>query len=186
MREIWLRPNRRPLVAGLLLAVGVAALGLWLLFGYAAEPSTARRLVGAVLSCGGGVVALVLAWHAGQPRLVCQDGELWVYLHALGASRVPIDIVECVFQGRQRIAIRGHSIPGARAANVVIRLAERAKESHVRRVLPILGSWQDGYITIYGTWCEPLTPQLVESLNARLVAAHEPAKRSVQQEADIS
>jgi hypothetical protein len=185
MREVWLKPNRRPLFVGILLAAGVIALGLWAFFG-ASEPSPLRSSIGIALVVVGGITAFALAWHAVRPRLVYENDELRLYLHAIGASRVPVDVVECLFQGRQKLEIGGRSIPGGRAANVVIRLAERATQWHARRVLPIFGTWQDGYITIYGAWCEPLTPQLVESLNARLVGAHERAKHRARQEADIS
>ena len=33
---------------------------------------------------------------------------------------------------------------------------------------PSLGHWCDGYITIRGTWCEPLSIELVNRLNTRL------------------
>jgi hypothetical protein len=35
-------------------------------------------------------------------------------------------------------------------------------------VKPSLGTWCGGYVTIRGTWCEPLQPDLIRRLNRRL------------------
>jgi hypothetical protein len=63
-----------------------------------------------------------------------------------------------------------------------IRLAERATEWAQRDVKPALGAWCGGYITIHGTWCEPLDIDLVNQLNKRLAAAHQAQRTSAQPE----
>jgi hypothetical protein len=35
-------------------------------------------------------------------------------------------------------------------------------------VKPALGAWCDSYVTIRGTWCEPLNGELIRRLNRRL------------------
>ena len=52
--------------------------------------------------------------------------------------------------------------------NLVARLAQRQTQWAQVEVKPALGNWAEGYITIRGTWCEPLNPELVRRLNRRL------------------
>ena len=40
-----------------------------------------------------------------------------------------------------------------------------------RELHPALGRWCDGYATIRGCWCEPLSADLVRQLNRRLANA---------------
>jgi hypothetical protein len=47
-------------------------------------------------------------------------------------------------------------------------LAESATQWHQMPVRASLGEWCDGYITVRGMWCEPLTIKLVTDLNRRL------------------
>jgi hypothetical protein len=53
-----------------------------------------------------------------------------------------------------------------------VRVAEKATDYHHREVKPALARWDEGYVTIHGAWCEPLTLQVVQRLNARLAEAH--------------
>lgn len=55
---------------------------------------------------------------------------------------------------------------------IVIRLAESAEQWKHFDVKPALGLWCDGYITIRGTWCEPITSDLLKRLNDCLITAH--------------
>jgi len=55
---------------------------------------------------------------------------------------------------------------------VVMRLAESAHQWQYVDVNPKLGSWCDGYVTLRGTWCEPLSLEVVIRLNRRLADAH--------------
>lgn len=55
-----------------------------------------------------------------------------------------------------------------RTATIAIRLAERATDWQQRNTVPALGGWCGGQITIRGTWCEPISLDLVNRLNARL------------------
>jgi len=72
-------------------------------------------------------------------------------------------------------------LPGKRnqrteTQTIVIRIADKAVEWRQQDVKRQLGSWCDGYVTIRGTWCEPLNIEVVNRLNRRLAevaaAAH--------------
>ncbi len=58
---------------------------------------------------------------------------------------------------------------GPETSTVVVRIAERALDWHQRPVKTMLGQWCGGYITVRGTWCEPITAELIQRLNHRLV-----------------
>lgn len=125
------------------------------------------RFVSLVLG-GWGLIATLLLWRAlFVPRLAYEDGHLLVHLRAGAPVRVPIEIVEVFFLGQASAEVA----EGEReSSTVVVRLAERAKEWHEAQVRSALGEWTDGYITIRGTWCEPLRPELLQQLNKRLAA----------------
>ncbi|HEY2827859.1 MAG TPA: hypothetical protein VGJ04_09690, partial [Pirellulales bacterium] len=50
-------------------------------------------------------------------------------------------------------------------------IADKATDYHQRDVKPALGRWDEGYVTIHGAWCEPLTLEVVQRLNVRLAEA---------------
>jgi hypothetical protein len=52
--------------------------------------------------------------------------------------------------------------------NLVARLSQRHTEWATQKVQPSLGKWDEGYVTIRGTWCEPLNGELIRWLNRRL------------------
>ena len=172
MPEVWLRTNRRALLLGLLLpgAVFVAA-GTGLIW------SIATRQSGWV----SGLFALSAAtplWMVGEllyalsrPRLAYDEGELLVFLEPAKATRVPIEIVECFFLGQGPSELPKLHGREPQTQNVVVRLAEAATDWKQRTVKPTFGQWCDGYITIRGSWCEPIAPAVLKSLNERLVEA---------------
>jgi hypothetical protein len=51
---------------------------------------------------------------------------------------------------------------------VVVRLAESATDWKHREVRPAFGQWCEGYITLRGAWCEPITREVMQGLNRRL------------------
>jgi hypothetical protein len=81
---------------------------------------------------------------------------------------VPIDVVECFWLGQAPGLLPLERHKHVETAAVVIRIAERASQWHHQEVKPQLGAWCDGYITIRGTWCEPLGVPLINRLNQRL------------------
>lgn len=170
-RHVWLRPNRR--------ALGIAAV-----------PPALALLPAVYLICLSGVLAQTLGWiligvaggllaatllAAWQPRLAVSGEQLLVYLRAGGPIAVPLDVVECFFLGQgpaMLIEDDSQTGEGVVTANVIVRLAESAEEWKQLSVLKHLGHWCDGYITIRGAWCEPISNELVGGLNKKLAAAH--------------
>jgi hypothetical protein len=177
-REIWLRPNRRALATGLVVPAGLALLAAGVLLAGGSHWGT-WTVAGLLLA-----LALLAAWawrNLDQtPRLAYEDGQLLVYLTPWKPYQVPVDRVECFFAGR---APTGLPLPAGppesvKTWSVVVRLAEAAQEWHERPVLAAWGEWKEGYITIRGTWCEPLDPEVLKKLNQRLSHAHRQAQDS--------
>jgi hypothetical protein len=162
---IWLRQNQRALALGMIFP-GIAVLaGVFLLTSFEAS---AARILGGLLAAIGGALSLLLAIQMRVPRLACDEGHLLVYLQGWRPIRVPIEIVECFLLGQAPTMLPGKSQEHAETASVVIRLSDCAADWKHREVKPALGKWCEGYITIRGTWCEPLSLQLINRLNARL------------------
>ena len=170
MAETWLRTNARALRLGMLIPALMMLAGIVLLIlewrGF--SQSTVVRLVGVALLSLGAIITIALALQIRQPRLAYEDGHLLVRLAAGGPVRVPVEVVECFLLGQSPGFLPGKRHERLETRSVVIRLAERAEEWASREVKPALGKWCDGYITIRGTWCEPLDVEVVNRLNARL------------------
>lgn len=157
------------------LAVGVALLA-------ASRANAARGWLG----MAGAVIAVVslaglffLLWQVRQPRLACDGRHLLVNLGTSRAISVPLEVVEGFLLGQGPSFLPSKRYQTAEVANLVVRLAERAGEWQRVEVNRQLGSWCGHYITIRGTWCEPLSVDLVNRLNARLAEV----KRSIEHEA---
>ena len=168
MPETWIRPNRRVLAVGwlapaALLSAGIPALVMgwlhesWLWFG-----------IGVMLSLSAIVLGIMLGWLMRQPRIAYQDGSVLVHCGLASPIALPLDVVECFFLGQAGGLIHDAQGREAEVRTVIVRLAESAKDWHHRDVQAALGHWCEGYITIRGTWCEPITPELMKRLNQRL------------------
>jgi hypothetical protein len=182
--ETWLRPNRRVLwlscvVAALMVTGG---LGLAWFFPPGSERAWAGWL-GLILAGTGLLGAATFAYNMRLPRLGFDGEHLLVYLRSSVPDRVPIDSVECFFWGQGPSLIRLPSGNEAEAANIIVRLAERAAEWRDRETNASLGEWKCGYITIRGNWCERITPELVKQLNERLTAAHRQKRQEAKKPA---
>lgn len=178
MPEIWLRNNTRVLwLAGIVPAV-VAMAGFLIAAGcFGLVSSAAVRCLAAMVAALGGLLLVNLVWQARRPRLAYDEGCLLVYLRGSGPLRVPIDVVEGFLLGRAPSHLPGKKYERTETAAVVIRLAERAEEWAMVEVRPSLGSWCGHYVTIRGTWCEPLSVDLVNKLNARLAAVKQQGRQ---------
>lgn len=170
--EAWLKANRRALLLGMLLpiallAAGVAGIGWGIAFGYFWAMGLFGLPVVAAIWLLTNLVSIM-----GRPRIAYESGQLLVYLDFLRPTRVPIDIVECFFLGQGPSSLPKLNGREPETQNVVIRLAESATDWKHRDVRPVLGHWCEGYITIRGSWCEPITPALMRRLNQRLAEAH--------------
>jgi hypothetical protein len=173
MATVWLKTNTRALALGMVLPALAMAAGLWLTIG---AEHAALRFAGALLTAVGAGLLVMLAMQFRRPRLACEAGYLLVYLRPWTPIRVPLEIVEGFLLGQAPSMLSGRQHEQTETASVVIRLSERAQEwSHVD-VKPALGKWCDGYITIRGTWCEPLSVDVVNRLNAQLGEANKTAR----------
>lgn len=171
MREIWLHNNRRAIGFGMIGPAALLAIGIVL---SQVEGATDRfvplRWFGVALGTLSLGVLIVLAWQLRQPRIARHQDQLLLYLRSGPPLRVPLAIVEGFLLGQGASFLRAGKPDASQAATVVIRLAERATEYANREVKPALGSWCNHYVTIRGTWCEPLSVALVTRLNERLAA----------------
>jgi hypothetical protein len=170
MSEVWLKTNRRALVLGLIvpglmLLASLSGLAWSIMAGW----HWVWQLPLALLS----VVPLwmigELLYAASRPRLGYEGGELLVYLEPAKATKVPIDIVEVFFLGQGPSELPKIAGREPETQNIVVRLAESAVDWKHRDVKPALGHWCESYITIRGSWCEPITPEVMKNLNRRLI-----------------
>ena len=175
----WLRANRRAIAWAAVFPALLVVIGFACLIGW--RSTTGACVAGVSLALGFLLgQTLLRAYH--RPRVAYAAGEVFLFLRGAQAVRVPLDVVECFFLGQGPALIGAGPVRTAETANVVIRLAERATDWHQVTVNPRLAAWCDGYITLHGAWCEPVTPQRLEALNANLVAA----KREQRQNEDVT
>lgn len=177
LAEAWLETNRRALLLGLVLpgileVAALAALAWSVLTG---------QHMGLVLLFS--LLAAAPLWMTGEllyalthPRVAYQDGQLLVYLEPVQPTRIPIDIVEVFFLGQGPSELPKLQGREPETQNVIIRLSESATEWKQRDVRPAIGLWCEGYITIRGSWCEPITPDLMRRLNHQLAEVHRQRK----------
>jgi hypothetical protein len=172
--EIWLRGNLRPVVW---LALVEVVVGGGLIAAAALRASSLPFfLLVAVPVCGmaAGIVG-VLAWAAARPRLQRVGRCLRVRLSPTAVEDVPLDAVECFFQGSNPIDRSGEPTCGDHATlrvnTLVMRLAERAADFSKRATFTPWGTWDDGYVVFDGRWCEPLSADLARRLSRHLLDA---------------
>jgi len=144
-----------------------------------AKSATGMWASGLTALAAAGILALIVLYSR-QPRLAYAAGQLQVYLTGLRPIGVPVEIVECFFLGQGPSILPRLPVVLPRrdleAATLIVRLAESATDWKHRDVEPPLGLWCDGYITIRGAYCEPLSGELIAQLNRRLVEAHREQK----------
>lgn len=165
MPEVWLQPNRRVLVLAMIpiVALGAISLALWK-WGHGIPPAW-MCVTTSVLSVG---LMLGLLRELVRPRIAYREGSLFFRLKSGNPISVPLEVVEAFFQGEGLAHLPGEAQHQAKTVNLIARLAQRETEWHQRDVKPSLGRWDEGYITIRGTWCEPITQDVIRRLNRRL------------------
>ncbi len=162
MREVWLRTNTRIYwTAVVVCAIGfIAGAAQLVVRGWQWPP--AAGMSGLLVAMAG------LLYAIRRPCLAYENKTLLLWLGSLRPIRVPINVVEGFLLGQ------GPSyLPGKRAARLdtttlVVRLAEKFPEWERQPTNRRLASWCGHYVTIRGTWCEPLSLELVNRLNRRL------------------
>ncbi len=143
----------------------LAAIGLALVLLCAAP--LPRAIGWMAIALGGALFGLLLR-QMSQPRLAYEPGYMLAYLRLGSPVRVPIDVVECFFLGSGPLKLSDQVNAPFRTVSLIVRLAEKATDWTDRPVKPALGRWAEGYIMIHGTWCEPLSLEVVTRLNTRL------------------
>jgi hypothetical protein len=178
MHETWLKPNRRAMAFACAPPSVLGAIGLWVLI----DGSEANRYVwhgiGAALVIAAAVTLAMLLHQMLRPRIAYRDGQVLFYLRSGTPLEVPAPVVEAFFLGQGPAMLPGNTGSHRETVNLVARLSQRHTEWAHQPVKPALGHWCDGYVTIRGTWCEPLGPELIRRLNRRLKevkSAHHPA-----------
>jgi hypothetical protein len=179
MPEVWLRTNRRALLLGLILP-GLTALGGVFLFAAAWLQGWhwSVLVIAGTIIAGAAYLAASLLWLASQPRLAYEQDSLLVYLDQREPVKVPLEFVECFFLGQGASNLPKLDGVEPETSNVIVRLAERAKDWHHRDVKPSVAHWCEGYITLRGAWCEPISGEGLKQLNRRLAEAHRAQRAS--------
>jgi hypothetical protein len=169
MAEVWLRANRRAVLMGMLVPVGVGLVGLVLASGAISLFAFVwLRIVGAIVLALAVIVLFAMFQQLLRPRLAYQDGKLLLYLSLGPPISVPLEHVECFLLGQGPAFLPYTAAERAEVSTVVVRLEEKATDYARRDVKPALGAWCDSHVTIRGTWCEPLDESVVRRLNRRL------------------
>jgi hypothetical protein len=177
MIEVWLRPNRRVLGMAVVPAASLAVIGALILN---AAGSTPLRILASVMIALGAALVLGLVNQLRRPRIGYRDGEVLFYLRAGAPVAVPTEVVEAFFLGQGPAYLPLSNAREAETVNLVARLSQKAPEwAHVP-VKEALGHWCEGYVTIRGTWCEPLSGEVIRRLNHRLRQLHEAARDGEQ------
>jgi hypothetical protein len=176
MRETWLRPNYRAVGFGTIPPLLFAALGAWMMFGFDSSGSGWWKWLGAAIVIVSVAVLLTLVLQLRRPRVAYDDGHVLFYLRSGAPLAVPVAFVEAFFLGQGPSFLPGHSTEVDTTVNLVARLSQRERDWAHQDVKPALGHWCDGYVTIRGTWCEPLNEQVVRWLNRRLKEVTPPRK----------
>jgi hypothetical protein len=184
MTQPWLQTNRRALLLGMTLPVvfALAAAG-GLVWSLASGQHWLLQMVLLLATAAPLWMIGELLYALTRPRIGYETGELLVYLEPTRPTRIPIDIVEVFFLGQGPSELPKLKGREPETQNVIIRLAESATEWKHRDVKPSFGHWCEGYITIRGSWCEPITPALMRRLNQRLSEAHRQQKSTAPAEA---
>ena len=167
MREIWLRPNRRAILFGCVPPLVLAAIGVWIIFAFSESSSSFSRWLGLFLIVTSVAMIGIMLSQLRHPRIGFHKGMVLFYVRIRQPIAVPVEIVESFFVGQGPAHLPAVS-KQPQTVNLIARLSQRHKEWVSRKVRPSLGNWSEGYVTIRGTWCEPLNSELIRRINRRL------------------
>lgn len=120
------------------------------------------------MACVGLATILAIVRQLWQPRIAFRDGHVLFYLRAGEPFVVPASVVEAFFVGQSPVVLSNGQSTAHRSLNLVARLSQRETEWARQKVKPALGEWQNGYVTVRGAWCEPISEGVVRRMNRRL------------------
>jgi hypothetical protein len=165
MREVWLKSNHRAILFGCCPPLAMVILGLWM--AESASAGSTWRWGGCATAVVGALISLMLLLQLRRPRIAFRTDEVLFYLRRGAPIAVPLEIVEAFFagQGPAHVPVVAHQ---SKTVNLVARLSRRHPEWAEQSVKLALGTWTDGYVTIRGSWCEPLDSETIRRLNRRL------------------
>lgn len=178
MQETWLRSNRRALWFGMILPLCAGLVGVWFIWQSGESGGIAVRWAGIALVVFGIATLGLLVRMMLRPPISYRQGQVLFRLRSGEAIAVPVNVVEAFFVGQGPAQLPGGFWGGTKTYNLVARLSQREKDWAQRDVKPALGNWSEGYVTIRGTWCEPLDDEVVRRLNRRLKEVKTDAKRA--------
>jgi hypothetical protein len=168
MRETWLRPNRRAILFGCVPPLVLTVIGACLAVGHSESEGSALRWIGYFwLAAGPALIGGLLLIQLRHPRIAFRDGMVLFYVRFGQPIAVPVEIVESFFFGQGPAHLPAMT-KQPNTVNLIARLSQRHTEWASQTVRPSLGNWSDGYVTIRGTWCEPLNTDLIRRINRRL------------------
>jgi hypothetical protein len=167
MQETWLKLNRRAILFGCLLPLIMTVVGACLTLTRSDSESSILRLIGYFLIAGGLAVTALLLVQLRHPRIAFRDGMVLFFVRVGQPIAVPVDIVESFFFGQGPAHLPAVT-KQLNTVNLIARLSQRHTEWANQKVRPALGKWSEGYVTIRGTWCEPLNSDLIRRINRRL------------------
>jgi hypothetical protein len=178
MTDIWLTSNRRVILMAMLPVGLLGAVSLAILARDPAPIIHVLASLGLILVIG---LFVGLSQQLFRPRIAYRDRHVLFYLRARSPIAVPVRVVEAFFLGQGPAHLPVSSSSSTKTVNLVARLSQRATEWAQQEVKPALGNWSEGYVTIRGTWCQPLTEELIRQLNHRL---HDASAASIAVEKD--
>jgi hypothetical protein len=168
MTEIWLRTNRRALCFGTVPPALFTLLGCYFVFGLGPTAKAWWHWIGACMILIGLFNVVILLLQLREPRVAYRTGFVLFYLVPGPPIAVPVNLVEAFLLGQGPVMLKGIDNQRDSTVNLVARISQRDPSWGNRDVKPALGRWSDGYVTIRGTWCEPLNDEVVRRLNRRL------------------
>jgi hypothetical protein len=177
MQETWLKPNRRAILFGCLPPLVLTVVGACLAFAHSDSESKsgALRWIGYFGIVTGPAVIGLLLTQLRNPRIAFRDGKVLFFVRVGQPIAVPVDIVESFFFGQGPAHLPAMT-KQPNTVNLIARLSQRHTKWASQKVRPALGSWCDGYVTIRGTWCEPLNSDVIRRINRRLKEVKEETK----------
>ena len=163
---------------GMVLPLAMALVGLGAVVGFWPPSGLVGSFIvaaGALTAVLGGLSVALLGVALRQPRIAFDGAALWFHIDGRAPVRVPLEAVEAFLGGRSESLASHARIQKTYA--VVVRFADRFPEFHAHPIRHAMGTWQDGYLSIRGLWCEPISAELIKSLNRKL----NEAKRRIRQ-----
>ena len=181
MTEVWLRPNRRVLILAMLPLAILHVISIVIYRGDGQWMPNWLGIIGIGITAG---LLLGLIREVLKPRIAYQEGHVLFNLKSGSPIAVPLHVVEAFFQGESKAHLPGKNRHQAKSVNLIARLSQRETDWQRRDIKPALGQWKEGYITVHGTWCEPIDTDVIRRLNRRITELTRERQANVEAEVD--